>query len=244
MIGAMPAGLFGMQGIVAGDRPPIGPDSPFQWGQGGKRMTPDDIAMQQKMAFQNQQAGMDTSPVGSWTQGLARVAQALVGGMQQKSLDKASAANSDYEQQILRSLTGGGAANDQGTLAAMSSPYIGQGTKDALKLQWQNTHRAPVQPTEFERMVSAAGYQPGTPEYTSIMKQAVTNKANPMQAVPGVDEQGNQILRFIRPSGMSAEGGGPASAAPVGGAAPPATLPPDFDFGAGGPASQAPATFR
>lgn len=241
MIRAMPSGLFGLgRPDIAGPADPGMPLPPPAYvnGPGGARLTPGMIAQRSQMAQGLMAAGMDTSPVGHWTQGLARVAQSLVGGLQQRRLDKATAANAADSQAALASLGGGG--NEQTIAAILANPNLDPGVKDVAKLQWQATHRAPVQPTEFERMVAAAGIQPGTPEYTSIMRQAVTNKANPMQAVPGVDEQGNQILRFIRPSAMG--GGDPVSTAPAGGASPPATLPPDFDFG--GPTPAASGGFR
>jgi hypothetical protein len=237
MIGAIPAGLFGLDPKAV----PQQPAQAFTWGAGGARMTPDELAMQQQIAMQNQQAGMDTSPVGHWAQGLARVAQALVGNVQQGRVNKASSANADYEQQILQSLTGG-AGNDQGTLAALSSPYLGEGAKDALKLQWQAGHKAAPQPSEFERTLLASGYQQGTPQWTQANQARLQNYTDPTINVP---LPGGRV--YVGPrSGLTAAtgGGGPASTAPVGGAPPPATLPPDFDFDQGGPASQAPAGFR
>jgi hypothetical protein len=86
------------------------PAAAFQWGQGGARLTPEEIASRRAVAQQQIAAGMDFSPVASWTQGASRVAQALIGSMEQKKLDKASAANASASQQILAALTGGGAA--------------------------------------------------------------------------------------------------------------------------------------
>ncbi len=127
-------------------------NAPFQWGAGGSRITPDALNARRKFAQQQTIAGMDTSPVGSWTQGAARVAQALMGGLEERSLDKAAKQNTDYEQQILQNLagTGGGAGNDPATLSAMSSPYVSDGTKEALKLQWSANHKTPAAPHYFE----------------------------------------------------------------------------------------------
>ena len=242
MIGAaMPQGLFGLvTPTVAPPQDIAGhqPSAAFVYGQGGSRLTPDMIAQRSRMAQGLMASGMDTSPIGSWTQGAGRVAQAIAGVLQQSRLDKASQANAAEGAQALTALDGG---NEQTIASILANPYLDDGLKDAAKLKWQATHRTPVQPTEFERSVLAAGYQPGTPEYVDLMRKFVENKANPMQAVPGVDDQGNQILRFIRPTSMG--GGDPTSVAPAGGtAAPPATLPPDFDFG--GPTQPASAGFR
>src|SRR3546814_7656957 len=51
----------------------------FTWGQGGQRLTPEDIALQRRLAAQQMQQGADFSPIGYWSQGLARVAQGLFG---------------------------------------------------------------------------------------------------------------------------------------------------------------------
>jgi hypothetical protein len=113
MIGSLPSGLFGLTpGMMPqpGQMPPQAPPQAFQWGAGGAQVTPEQIAMQQKIALQNQQAGMDTSPVGSWTQGLARVAQALVGNMQARRADKLQSANQSATQQIMQSLLNPGAS--------------------------------------------------------------------------------------------------------------------------------------
>lgn len=209
------------------------PEQPFTWGAGGARMTPEQIDLRQKAALAQQAAGMDMSPVGSWTQGLARVAQALVGNLEQRRVDKAMTANQAGNMAALAAISGG---NDQAILAALSDPYSSDGIKKAAELRWQDTHRAPPQPSEFERAVAAGGIMPGTPEYQRMMRNFANNRANPVQAVPGVDEQGNQVLRFIRP-----QGGGDPSSTPAGGT-PPATLPPEF-FDKGGPTHPASATF-
>jgi hypothetical protein len=139
-------------GLSAPTNPPA---AAFQWGEGGARLTPEEIASRRSVTQQQIAAGMDFSPVKSWTQGAARVAQALIGSMEQKKLDKASAANASASQQILAALTGGGSVaggkgNDAATLAAISSPYISDDTKAALKLQWQATHKEPPPPHYFQ----------------------------------------------------------------------------------------------
>lgn len=234
MMGMKPRSLFGLSAIEEPEAMPVADAAPvpFTWANGGARMTPDDIAFRRKLAQQNIAAGMDTSPVGHWLQGAARVAQALVGNMEQGRLDKASSANAAESAAALEGMAGG---SEQKIAAVLANPYIDQGVKDVAKLQWQATHRAPAQPTEFERAVAAAGIQPGTPEFEKTMRDYVSNKLNPIQAVPYTDEAGNEGLRFIRPNTMQG-GGGPASSGSAG-ASPPSTLPPDFDFDKGGAGS-------
>lgn len=59
-------------------------DTPFVWGEGGEAVSQDALARRRKLAEALMLKGADTSPVQSWTQGAARVAQTLAGLMQNK----------------------------------------------------------------------------------------------------------------------------------------------------------------
>lgn len=61
---------------------------PFVWGAGGKKATPESIARQRKVAEAMLATGRDFSPVESWTQGAARVANALVGVYKERKADR------------------------------------------------------------------------------------------------------------------------------------------------------------
>lgn len=82
----------------------------FIWGAGGEAMTPEQIARQREIAAALSQQGVDTSPVGSWTQGAARVANALAGVMKERRADKAEGVNTTANSSILQSLLSGGAS--------------------------------------------------------------------------------------------------------------------------------------
>jgi hypothetical protein len=75
---------------------------PFVWGQGGQRMTPAEIDAQRAAASQKMKA--DFSPVGHWTQGLARVANNINGALEMRQADKAARANADAGAQIAYAL--------------------------------------------------------------------------------------------------------------------------------------------
>ncbi|AMJ61985.1 hypothetical protein [Bosea sp. PAMC 26642] len=60
---------------------------PFVWGRGGQRLTPQQIDRQRKVAEAMMAKGSDYSPIGHWTQGLARVSSSIVGALQQRDLD-------------------------------------------------------------------------------------------------------------------------------------------------------------
>lgn len=84
--------------------------TPFVWGAGGAQLTPAQIASRQQVADAMMQQGTDSSPlpagtrgVGIWTQGLARVAKALMGAMEQRDLDQQTAANNKRDTDLLLS---------------------------------------------------------------------------------------------------------------------------------------------
>lgn len=84
--------------------------APFTWGAGGARMTPEAIASQRKVAQAMMQQGMDYSPIQSPWQGAARVAQAMLGGLESGQADAAAKANQEAEAKLLSEVLSGGAA--------------------------------------------------------------------------------------------------------------------------------------
>lgn len=103
----------------------------FVWGQGGARLTPEDIAMQRRMAQALITQGADYSPVQSPWQGAARMAQGLLGGYQAGELDRASAQNATDSAAVIQALLGGGAVPAAAPVAAaptaapMATPPMG-----------------------------------------------------------------------------------------------------------------------
>jgi hypothetical protein len=86
---------------------PTNPLESFFWGEGGQPMTEEEIARQRQIAEALTAGSIDTSPVGHWTQGAARLAQALVGQVKEGRADRAAAGNADYNKSIVESLFGG-----------------------------------------------------------------------------------------------------------------------------------------
>lgn len=108
--------------------------SPFVWGAGGSRMTPEQLAKQREIEDALLAQGVDTSPVGHWTQGLARVANAMAGSVRRGRLEKAEAKNASESQSRIAALLGGmggaqGTANfpaaPGGSTAARDNPDVG-----------------------------------------------------------------------------------------------------------------------
>lgn len=95
---------------------------PFTWGAGGARMTPEQIAAQRKVADALAAQAGDYSPVRSWTQGLARVAQGASAGLDYREAANADKANSDENKATIEKLAallpGGGAASPSASIAS------------------------------------------------------------------------------------------------------------------------------
>jgi hypothetical protein len=114
----------------------------FTWGSGGAKLTPEDIALQRAVLARRRAGGVDTSPVGHWTQGLARVADALGDVFQEKRLDAAAGQNAAENQSLLSALLGGGSTSSAspvasaltGTNASVTPATIPQ-TADAAALR-------------------------------------------------------------------------------------------------------------
>lgn len=94
--------------------------APFVWGNGGARLTPEQIDAQRKVAQAMMERGSDYSPVQSWSQGAARVAQALIGGLESRQADQASKANAASDAELLQGLISGGVQAP--TAAPVASP--------------------------------------------------------------------------------------------------------------------------
>ncbi|MBA4774301.1 MAG: hypothetical protein H2044_01425 [Rhizobiales bacterium] len=95
----------------------------FVWGSGGAKLTPEQIAKQREIEDALLQKGVDVSPVGDWTQGLARVANAAAGSFRRGRLAKAEKENKDWNAgkfgEIASLLAGGGASSQS---AASTAP--------------------------------------------------------------------------------------------------------------------------
>lgn len=79
----------------------------FTWGQGGRRMTPDEIARERALAARQMQS--DYSPVQHWTQGLGRVTDNVLGALRDRSAQKSALANAADTARIAQLLTRPGA---------------------------------------------------------------------------------------------------------------------------------------
>ena len=213
------------------------PTKSFVWGAGGARLTPEQILAREELARRQMQS--DFSPVGHWTEGLGRVVNNVMGALDAKRLDKESkAANADRSAMIAQML-----GPDNADLAGA----VSSGDKILASLAGDIMERRnpkPRNPFEFEQMLAAGGYIPGTPEYQQQVRSMITAKNDPFvtATLPTGDFFAGRQSAF----GQYLKGGDQAvsGATPGGvGISPPAMLPPDFDFGDGGQKPRASGSF-
>lgn len=112
--------------------------APFVWGAGGSKKTPEEIARDKEIAADLLMRAGNTSPVGHWTQGAARVVDALGGVLKQRRADAAGAENDTYNQGIISSLLGGGSASPA---AASAIPASGVGAELAATAPGMQQYR-------------------------------------------------------------------------------------------------------
>ncbi|WP_457663699.1 hypothetical protein [Sinorhizobium medicae] len=96
----------------------------FVWGRAGRKLTPDQVAQEREAAALLAQGAMDYSPVAHWSQGLNRVAQGLLAGIDYRMADKAEADIAGVNKDLIASLLGGSApapAADTATSIPMTS---------------------------------------------------------------------------------------------------------------------------
>lgn len=94
----------------------------FTWGENGSKLTPEQIAIAKQLLARKKAQGADTSPVQHWTQGAARVADALSDVVQERRLGSQEKENNAYNSELVSSILGSGAAPVPGaTGSAMPS---------------------------------------------------------------------------------------------------------------------------
>lgn len=106
------------------------PSSPFFWGQGGRQLTPEQIAREREIAAALMQSGADYSPVAHWAQGLARVAQAGVGAFKdwratQDQEAGMQSARDKYGAEIAALLGGGSGSTQVAAIDPVAAALVG-----------------------------------------------------------------------------------------------------------------------
>jgi len=101
------------------------PQQIFFWGSGGRQLTPDQVTRERELADALLEQGIDYSPIGHWTQGLARVANAGVGAFRNWRADEAERsglenARETYGPEIARLL----GLEDSGTPSPVAAALV------------------------------------------------------------------------------------------------------------------------
>lgn len=95
-------------------------DTPFTWGESGSKDTP--AARRRRIAEALMAKGIETTPIQHWTQGMARVAQGLVGGWEARQADELDRSGRASVSADAASLMAGGAAVPSATSAPSTAP--------------------------------------------------------------------------------------------------------------------------
>ena len=86
-------------------------EQPFMWGMAGKKLTQDQIDAKREIARALMKQGMDYSPVGHWAQGLSRVAQGVMGAIDERQAgvaqDELTAHDSSLLADAIKAFSGG-----------------------------------------------------------------------------------------------------------------------------------------
>ena len=98
--------------------------SPFTWGAQGKKMSPEEVARQRAVAALLSQEAIDTSPVGHWSQGAARLVNAFSGVRKERQASAAEEQGRSGAKSVIDALLGGGG----GTYGAPSMSSMGGGS--------------------------------------------------------------------------------------------------------------------
>lgn len=209
---------------------------PFQWGSGGRRMTPEDIARERKIAASLMQS--DYSPVQHWTQGLGRVADNVLGALRDRETDKAVADNQAYSRSVAELLanpggtpsasappgspqSSGSGGNLTQLMQIVADPYVDAGTKALAQMQLEQGQKIQMKELEWanrERpeivQLAQIANDPASPDW---MKKAAADRItalnDPLAIVPDL---GGGIGGYVGPRSQL----GPTVERQMGGSAP------------------------
>ncbi|PZP67911.1 MAG: hypothetical protein DI604_20210 [Delftia acidovorans] len=184
----------------------------FVWGRAGAQLTPDEIAQLREMEAKQEMQGADYSPVGHWTQGAARVANALAGVVRRNRLEGAATENANYNSGLMKQLMGGAdpAPAPAATPSAMPTPSMGAqaaATAPAPQAASGATVASLGNNDIVQGVMDAAKPTEGAPTYLRYANQGAT-RSQPL------NEKLVASLGFLPELGVTAEvfsGGQPAA---------------------------------
>ena len=98
----------------------------FIWGQGGAQLTPEQVAQQRAIAEALMKEGSSYAPVGSWLEGLGRVANAAAGAFKEYRAGQAEKAGQEAWQQRFASIAPSLGGSAYGGSLDMAAPSASQ----------------------------------------------------------------------------------------------------------------------
>lgn len=151
--------------------------TPFVWGKGGKRKTQDEIDADKKLALLLMKSGSDYSPVQHWTQGGARVMQALAGVVRENRANSAALQNANLSAQNIANMLG--ANQPQGPSVVPNTPAVTPPQSPAtVKPTEPFQPQVQAQPSPFVKPEgSITPEQPFVPTADPVTPQKNTNAA-------------------------------------------------------------------
>lgn len=218
---ALPAGI--VQGLFPEGQMQT-TSQPFQWGSGGRRLTPEDIARERKIAASLMQS--DYSPVQHWTQGLGRVADNVLGALRDRETDRAVAENQAYSRSVAELLSNpggtpsasappgspqssGSGGNLPQLMQIVADPYVDAGTKALAQMQLEQAQKIQMKQLEWANreqpeivQLARVANDPARPEWErSAAQAAIDAKNDPFVNIIGNEQFGSYSGRQ---SGLSA----------------------------------------
>lgn len=204
-MGVGPLGPIGQQQTINQ------PQEAFLWGQGGQRLTPEDIALQRQIADQQRMAGSDFSPVGSVWEGLGRVVNGFTGSYTRNQAEEAQRANQAESQSIAELLMPkeGQAPSSASIIAAALNPYIDDNTRQLALTQYQQMNARSEASSPLGKIAADEGFVPGTPEFNQRVQQLGEIDRRRAVAV----EQGGSVVTYDPATGTAQYAVAPADLA-------------------------------
>ena len=188
----------------------------FTWGAGGEQLSTEELNSRRKLAQALMQQGSDYSPVQHWTQGLARVTQALMGGLQARELDEQDKAQRTAALDIVKSHPAlQGAAPAAAPAAAPSAGFqrvVSELAKPTAGKIYSNDEPSPLDPPSgadkdmlVRTVLAEAGNQgpAGMQAVAGVARNRAVNGGFGGDTLPGVIQKPNQFEPWNTPQGQA-----------------------------------------
>ena len=112
------------------------------------KASPESVSRKRKMAEAMMASGMDASPVGHWTQGAARVAQSLMGGLSMRKAEREEQEGRESARDMMTKALMGG--DKMALLEASQHPFMSAGGQQMIGQKWGQMNQPPPDPLEVE----------------------------------------------------------------------------------------------